>query len=108
MLPDVVPKLFVKFSKDIANGMSYLAKKCFIHRDLAARNILLNDELTCKASKLRRGESSFISADARGCYGINYAILVLKEWLPQGQWKQSGGFRFQYLGHVRTISNLFP
>lgn len=49
-LPDVVPKLFVKFSKDIANGMSYLAKKCFIHRDLAARNILLNDELTCKVS----------------------------------------------------------
>jgi len=47
-LPEVVPSMFVKFSKDIANGMSYLSKKCFIHRDLAARNILLSDDLTCK------------------------------------------------------------
>lgn len=47
-LPSVVPTMFVKFSQDIANGMTYLAKKCFVHRDLAARNILLNNELTCK------------------------------------------------------------
>ena len=47
-LPDVVPKLFIKFSKDIAGGMSYLSKKNFIHRDLAARNILLTHDLTCK------------------------------------------------------------
>jgi serine/threonine protein kinase len=49
-LPDILPKLFIKLSKDIAGGMSYLSKKNFIHRDLAARNILLTQDLTCKAS----------------------------------------------------------
>ena len=47
-IPDVLPSLFIKFSKDIAGGMSYLSKKNFIHRDLAARNILLSQDLTCK------------------------------------------------------------
>ena len=51
-LPDILPKLFVKFSKDITSGMSYLAKKNFIHRDLAARNILLTSDMTCKVKHL--------------------------------------------------------
>ncbi len=51
-LPEVVPQLFIKFSKDIANGMGYLSKKNFVHRDLAARNILLNNDLTCKVREI--------------------------------------------------------
>ncbi len=43
---------FLKFAKDIAAGMAYLSKKCFVHRDLAARNILINKYLTCKVLDL--------------------------------------------------------
>lgn len=43
-----LPKLLLKFCRDIAAGMSYLSEKLFVHRDLAARNILLSKELSCK------------------------------------------------------------
>jgi len=38
----------LKFCRQVAEGLSYLAGKSFVHRDIAARNILLDKELNCK------------------------------------------------------------
>ena len=43
-----LPNQFLKYGREIAAGMAYLAKKSFVHRDLAARNILLDDHMSCK------------------------------------------------------------
>ena len=42
------PANLLSFSRQIALGMKYLARKGFVHRDLAARNVLLNEKLVCK------------------------------------------------------------
>lgn len=48
--PPNLPKLLLRFCRDVALGMRYLAGKSFVHRDLAARNVLLSRELTCKVN----------------------------------------------------------
>ena len=44
-----LPVALLKFCRQVAEGLSYLAGKSFVHRDIAARNILLDKELNCKA-----------------------------------------------------------
>ncbi|XP_027037229.1 tyrosine kinase receptor Cad96Ca-like [Pocillopora damicornis] len=54
--PDIKPQTnltsqqLMKFSWQIADGMSYLSSKSIIHRDLAARNVLVGENGTCKVT----------------------------------------------------------
>ena len=48
LVPDDLSQTLLRFCREIASGMNYLANKAFVHRDLAARNILLSSEATCK------------------------------------------------------------
>ena len=43
-----LPVTLLKFCRQVAEGLSYVAGKSFVHRDIAARNILLDKELNCK------------------------------------------------------------
>ena len=50
-VPDTVPPLLLKFAREIAAGMNYLANQGFVHRDLAARNILVTEQDVCKVNE---------------------------------------------------------
>ncbi|XP_022110168.1 platelet-derived growth factor receptor beta-like [Acanthaster planci] len=43
-------KDLIKFAKDVADGMAFIASQQCVHRDLAARNVLVAEDMTCKVS----------------------------------------------------------
>ncbi|XP_038064818.1 fibroblast growth factor receptor 2-like [Patiria miniata] len=40
----------IKFARDVADGMAFLASQQCIHRDLAARNVLVAENMVCKVA----------------------------------------------------------
>ncbi|XP_071809669.1 uncharacterized protein [Asterias amurensis] len=50
LMENSLSKTLIRFARDVACGMAFLASQKCIHRDLAARNVLVGDDMECKVS----------------------------------------------------------
>ncbi|XP_019849278.1 PREDICTED: uncharacterized protein LOC109580485 isoform X2 [Amphimedon queenslandica] len=76
-----MPKLLLRFCRDISSGMAYLSQKSFVHRDLAARNVLLASDLTCKIGDF--GMARDLMEDESNYYKSSGGIIPLKWTAPE-------------------------
>ena len=53
----MLPTELLRYCKEIAMGMSYLACKGYIHKNLMARNVLLDKHKVCKVQCLHMTEN---------------------------------------------------
>lgn len=74
--PSLTIQCLLKFAKDIASGMEYLAGKKIVHRDLAARNVLIDGDEQCKISDF--GLSQFVNE--KGYYISQNRRFIPYKW----------------------------
>jgi serine/threonine protein kinase len=66
---------------DVAQGMTYLAKRKIVHRDLATRNVLVNADYICKVSDF--GMSREVAGEEEEYYAANTGIIPLRWTSPE-------------------------
>ena len=61
----------LRFGRDCAAGMTYLAEKGFVHRDIAARNVLVSSDMRCKVSDFGLTRQTTADEEYCECYGCS-------------------------------------
>lgn len=74
--PDLDTNKLLKFARDIASGMEYLARNHIVHRDLAARNVLVDNDDCVKISDFGLAQK----IDSKGYYTFHSDRAIPIKW----------------------------